>query len=308
MRIELQQIRAFLAVAETLHFKSAAERLHITQPALSRVVKALEERVGASLFARTTRHVQLTNAGKVFAEHCQLALTQLEQGVILARHAEAGNIGHLRIAYMDFSINGALPRAIEEFNREYPSISIDLVHLPSMSQKEALLNSTIDVGFMIAPFTAPLVNQLSFGREKMTVLLPDAHPLAKKTNVRLAELAEERFILGAKESWEAFRSHFFAICHRAGFSPTVAQEASTSDGIFGLVAANIGISIYPECVHNIHRKGLAIRPLLDKDTELEYIVCWRSDAENPSTEAFIRVLSARLSSLAKAPRRSKSLA
>lgn len=284
-------MRAFLAVADALQFRVAAARLHVTQPALSRIIKSLEEAVGAMLLARTTRSVQLTNAGRVFAEQCRLALSHLDQAVALARRAEAGDIGHLRIAYMDFAINGALPGFIEAFSRKYPLISIDLVHLPSMSQKEALLSSTIDIGFMIAPFSAQHVESMPFGRERMVVLLPAAHPLAKKNSVHLSALANEHFVLGTHQSWEAFRNHFFAICHRAGFSPHVAQEASTSDGIFGLVAANTGITLYPECVRNIQRSGLAIRPLADRDTELDTIMCWRSDTQNTSTEMFARELS-----------------
>lgn len=290
MRIDIHHVRAFLAVADALQFRAAAERLHITQPALSRIIKALEEAVGASLLTRTTRSVQLTNAGRVFAEHCQLVLTHLDQAVALAKRAEAGNIGHLRIAYMDFAINGTLPAIIEEFSRKYPLISIDLLHMPSAAQKEALLNSTIDVGFMIAPFSAQHIREMPFGVELMVVLLPTAHRLAKKTKITLSDLANESFVLGTDQSWKSFRNHFFAICYQAGFSPRIAQEASTSDGIFGLVAANTGITLYPECVRNIHRSGLAIRPLADQGTELEMITCWRDDTQNPSTATFVQEL------------------
>jgi DNA-binding transcriptional LysR family regulator len=287
MRIDVHHIRAFLAVADALQFSVAAERLHMTQPGLSRIIKALEELVGAALLARTTRRVELTNAGRVFAEHCQLALTHIDQAVTLARRAEAGNLGHLRIAYMDFAINGALPAIIEAFGKKFPSIDIDLVHMPSTMQKEAMLDSTIDVGFMIGPFAAPGVETRIFGREPMVALLPAAHPLAEKKTLRLVDLANERFVLGTPHSWEAFRHHFFSICHRVGFSPSIAQEASTSDGIIGLVAAKTGVSIYPECIRNIQRSGLCVRPLADKGTEIEMIACWRTDTRNPSVETFV---------------------
>ncbi|SAK64484.1 LysR family transcriptional regulator [Caballeronia ptereochthonis] len=287
MRIDVHHIRAFLAVADALQFSVAAERLHMTQPALSRIIKALEESVGAALLARTTRRVELTNAGRVFAEHCQLALTHIEQAITLAQRAEAGNIGHLRIAYMDFAINGTLPAIIEAFGKKFPSINIDLVHMPSTVQKEAMLDATIDVGFMIGPFAAPGVETRIFGREPMVALLPAAHPLTEKKTLRLADLADERFVLGTPHSWEAFRHHFFSICHRVGFSPSIAQEASTSDGIIGLVAANTGVSIYPECIRNIQRSGLCVRPLADKGTEIEMVVCWRADTRNPSVETFV---------------------
>ncbi|AQH03027.1 LysR family transcriptional regulator [Burkholderia sp. KK1] len=287
MRIDIHHIRAFLAVADALQFNVAADRMHMTQPALSRIIKALEESVGAALLARTTRRVELTDAGRVFAEHCQLALAHIDQAVSLARRAEAGNVGHLRIAYMDFAINGALPALIEAFGKKFPSINIDLVHMPSTVQKQAMLDSTIDVGFMIGPFAAPGVQTRVFGREQMVALLPTAHPLTQKKTLKLTDLADERFVLGTPHSWEAFRHHFFSICHRAGFAPTIAQEASTSDGIIGLVAANTGVSVYPECIRNIQRSGLCIRPLTDRDTAIDMVVCWRGDTRNPSVNTFI---------------------
>lgn len=203
---------------------------------------------------------------------------------------------------MDFAINGELPRVIDEFGKRFPLIDIELFHLPSSAQKDALLNETIDVGFLIGPFAAPNVRSKLFSREKMVALLPVTHVLTKKNSLTLAELAQERFIVGSEQAWATFRDHFFALCHRSGFSPTIAQEATTSDGIFGLVAANTGISLYSECVRNIQRAGLVIRPLQDKGTELDTVLCWRSDAQNPSTAIFVDEV---LSKLPAAPGKTK---
>jgi DNA-binding transcriptional LysR family regulator len=296
LRIDIHQIKAFLAVADALQFKGAAERLHITQPALSRIVKALELEVGAQLLQRTTRVVELTGAGRVFAEQSRLALAHIERAAVLARRAQAGQIGNLRIAYMDFAINGALPEIIEAFSKNFPQIAIDLVHIPSTLQKDAIHDSSVDVGFMIGPFHADNIKTILFAKEKLVVLLPTEHRLAKRKAIRLRELAKEKFVLGGPDSWEAFRHHFFAISHAAGFLPDIAQEASTSDGIFGLVAANTGISIYPECVMNIQRSGLVIRPLVDQGVLLELVVCWKSAVTNPVICTFIDFLKTYLAS------------
>jgi DNA-binding transcriptional LysR family regulator len=248
LRIDVHQIKAFLAVADALQFKGAAEQLHITQPALSSIIKALELEVGAQLLQRTTRVVELTGAGRVFAEQSRLALEHIERAALLARRAEAGQIGNLRIAYMDFAINGALPEIIEAFSKSFPQIAIDLVHIPSTLQKDAIQDTSIDVGFMIGTYHAANIETIPFAMEKLVVLLPTGHRLAKRKTIRVQELAKERFVLGGPDSWEAFRHHFFAISHAAGFLRDIAQEASTSDGIFGLGAANTGISIYsPNC-------------------------------------------------------------
>ncbi|MCC4116549.1 LysR family transcriptional regulator [Aromatoleum toluclasticum] len=290
MRFEIRHMRAFIAVAEELQFRPAAERLHMTQSALTRTIQHLEEAVGAELLSRTTRVVHLTDAGRTFLYECRLALGHIEKASLLAQAAADGKVGYLRIAYMDFAINGKLPMIIERFLQTHPGIKVELFHFPSSKQKEALLESRIDVGFLIGPFESPSVRQFMIEREDLVVLLPAAHPLAAKPSISIRDLANEKFILGSKDSWEAFRTHFFALCHAANFSPLVAQEASTSDGIFGLVAANIGVALYARCAENIQRKGLVIRPLAGRQKPLETMVCWRKDIPTPTVERFAEFL------------------
>lgn len=290
MRFELRHLRAFAAVAEELQFRPAAERLHMTQSALTRTIQMLEEAVGAELLARTTRVVQLTEAGRTFLYECRLALGHIEKATLLAQAAADGKVGYLRIAYMDFAINGQLPLIIEQFLHTHPGIKVELFHYPSSKQKEALLESRIDIGFLIGPFESPTVSQVTLTNEELVVLLPAAHPLVNKPVITIKDLANEKFILGSKDSWEAFRTHFFALCHAANFSPVVAQEASTSDGIFGLVAANIGVALYTRCAENIQRKGLVIRRLAGRQRPLETLVCWRKDIATPTVERFAQFL------------------
>lgn len=290
MRFELRHLRAFLTVAEELRFRVAAELLHMTQPALSRTIQSLEEAVGAKLLTRTTRSVQLTEAGRAFQKECALAFSHIDQAVRIAQSAAQGDIGYLRIAYMDFAINGALPKLIETFHAAHPGIRIDLFHMPTSEQKEALLKGTIDIGFLIGPFVTPNIESIIFGREKMVVLLPSAHPLVQKRSVSMKDIAHERFVIGSQGGWTAFRSHFFNMCHAAGFTPAITQEASTSDGIFGLVAANTGITIYPSCVKNIHRIGVVVRPLKEKGCELEMQACWATHDDSPSKTIFTKFL------------------
>lgn len=291
VRFDLRHIRDFVVVAEERHFHAAAERLHITQPALSRTIRWLEDAVGTPLLTRTTRRVQLTEAGRVFLHECNLALCHIDRALEAARSAAQGRLGYLRIAYMDFAMNSLMPGIIDRFRREYPSIKLDMVYMPSSEQEAAILESTVDIGFLIGPFVAKGVSHILLNKEKMVVLLPTQHPLTKKKSIALKDLATERFVLGSATSWAKFRTHFFSIFHHAGISPIIAQEASSSDGIFGLVAANIGIAIYSECVRNIRREGLVIRPLSDKIPPLETIVCWRSDDSTPTKQTFVEFLS-----------------
>src|SRR5512146_179898 len=123
-KFDLRQARAFLRVAEDLHFGRAAAKLFMTQPALSRTIRALEEAVGVALFERSTRRVRLTAAGEAFAAECRLALGHLDLAAHAARNAAAGREGHLRVAYMDFAINGRLPAILQSFRTAYPGVAI----------------------------------------------------------------------------------------------------------------------------------------------------------------------------------------
>lgn len=294
IRFDLRHLRAFMAVAETLHFKRAAESLHMTQPALSRLIKGLEEGVGAALFERTTRQVSLSRSGSLFLEECQAALRHLERGLQLAERAARGDIGRITIAYNDFSINGVLPRILDTFKETYPDIIVELIYMPSHHQHDALMDQRIDIGFMIGPVELPGIETHRAAIENLVVILPRRHPLAGREQLTLGELAEEKFILGTEEGWSTFRAHVFKLCLKAGFSPDIIQEASTSSGIFGLVAANMGISLYSDCVSRFRRDDIAVVPLATPHERLETIAAWSSAYVSPSCRLFHQLLNQEL--------------
>ncbi|MER1967315.1 LysR substrate-binding domain-containing protein [Castellaniella sp. GW247-6E4] len=291
MRFELRHLRAFVLLAEELHFRRAAERLCMTQPALSRTIRSLEEDIGVELLLRTTRSVELTEAGRVFLAECREVLRLLERGVMRTHSAALGDAGNVAVAYTDFAINGPLPRILETFRRDHPGIRVELSYIPTVFQKEEILAGHIDVGLLIGPFQSKGVNSISVMRDPLVALLPDGHPLTRREAITLKDLADEPFVLGSKDSWAAYRHVVFEACREAGFSPNVVQEASTSDGIFGLVSANIGVSLYPSCVRSIQRQGLTIRSLEGVEHPVETLAVWRSDSVSPSVQRFVDTLS-----------------
>lgn len=289
-RFDLKQMKAFMAVAESLHFKRAADSLFITQPALSRLIKGLEEELGAELLVRTTRQVALTESGRLFLQECRQALRHIDRAVYLARSAAAGDIGHISVAYNDFAINGVLPSILEQFKELHPDVTVELVYMPSQDQYKAIQDSLIDIGFLLGPLTIPGIETHRIALEKMVVILPARHPLAKHKHIKVEQLKEERFIFGAESGWSLFREQTFHLCHANGFSPNIIQEATTSIGIFGLVAANMGVSIYSECAFKIKREGVAIVPLNSKNATIETIAAWSQDYENPTARLFKKLL------------------
>ncbi|OOG57483.1 LysR family transcriptional regulator [Polaromonas sp. C04] len=279
-KFDVRQVRAFLVVAGELHFGRAAERLFTSQPALSRTIHALEDAVGVSLFERSTRRVRLTSAGEAFAAECSLALGHLERASTAALEAADGRAGRLRVGYMDFAINGRLPSLLQGFRAGFPRAVLDLEYNPSSKQRVALLEGRIDVGFVIGEFESQKVLNVLVDQNDYVALLPDTHPLASRRTLRLADLAEEPFVMGTEDAFSTFRRLFFPVCHTAGFFPNIVQLASNTSGIFGMVAAGVGVSVYAGCARNIGRVGVVVKPLVDVSDVIPTFAVWVAD--NPS--------------------------
>lgn len=279
-KFDVRQVRAFLVVAGELHFGRAAERLFTSQPALSRTIHALEDAVGVSLFERSTRRVRLTSAGEAFAAECSLALGHLERASTAALEAADGRAGRLRVGYMDFAINGRLPSLLQGFRAGFPRAVVDLEYNPSSKQRVALLEGRIDIGFVIGEFESQKVLNVLVDQNDYVALLPDTHPLASRRTLRLADLAEEPFVMGTEDAFSTFRRLFFPVCHTIGLFPNIVQLASNTSGIFGMVAAGVGVSVYAGCARNLGRVGVVVRPLVDVSDMIPTFAVWVAD--NPS--------------------------
>ena len=285
-KFDLRQARAFLYVADELHFGRAAARLFMTQPALSRTIRTLEEAVGVPLFERSTRRVRLTSAGEAFAAECRLALGHFELAAAAARNAAEGREGRLRVGYMDFAINGRLPQLLKTFRAKYPQVSIDLEYIPTALQYAAILEGRIDIGFMIGRFEAQKIENRLVEQDDFVVLLPEGHRLAGRASVKLADLAEEPFVLGSEDTFSSFRALLFPLCHAAGFFPRIVQQASNTSGIFGMVAAGVGVTVYSACARNFKRAGVVARPLAGVKEKIPTYAAWVCDHPSEALRRF----------------------
>lgn len=290
MTLELRHLRAFAAVGKELHFGRAAEALCVAQPALSRTIQQLEIEVGVPLLLRTTRMVELTEAGKAFLAEIHGFEDMLEQATASARHAARGIRGELRIAYTDFAINGRLPHFLRSFAAQHPEIRLNLMFMPTTAQHLALLQRSIDVGFVIGGFTHGAIESLTFDQDDMVALLPATHPLCARDEIDLADLAQEKFVMGNGEYWSTFRNIFFAECRAKGFFPDIVLEASNSEGIFGLVVAGVGITVYSSCVGNLPRQGVEVRPLKNISSKLPVTAVWDRTQKSEVVDTFIKFL------------------
>lgn len=290
MRVELRQIRQFMAVAETLNFRRAAETLAIAQPALSRGIQLLEHQLGVRLLERNNRRVELTAAGAEFLKGCGQLLTGLEETVRQTQKADSGELGCLTIGYTDFAITGVLPGLLDGFRRQYPDIAIELVYGSTQEQLEELANRKIDIGFLTSPLSGDHLMHRPVQVDRFVAVLPEQHPLAGRTEVDIHELADEPFVVGVMARWSHFRRHLDALCLQAGFQPRIVQEAYNSEGMFGLISANIGITIHLECAGNYKRTGVVMLPLIGTRTTVLTEAVWLKEEVSPILQRFINIL------------------
>lgn len=290
MNHELKHIRAFLALAEELHFSRAAARVKLTQPAFSRRIRDLEKALGAPLVKRTTRYVALTDAGHAFLIQARQGIGHIERAVTLARQAAEGAVGELRVGYMSFAINGRLPAIVRGFRNKNSDIRLDLVYMSTAEQRMALMEHKIDVGFLVGTVDDTYIHCTPFDYDTYVALLPKNHHLARKKNLTLYDLANEPFVFGDAAHWAALREPVFTMCHQLGFFPEIVQEASNSEGIFGLVAAGTGVSIYGGCARNIRRNGVVIRNLVDVQQRVPMYAAWDNRSDSTVLTRFLDFL------------------
>jgi DNA-binding transcriptional LysR family regulator len=282
-----RDLQAFMAIAEELSFRRAAERLFIDQSALSRRVQNLEETLGFQLIFRTTREVMLTEAGRIFYEEITPAMNRLARAGDVARVAAEGRTGRLRIAYMSFAATEVMPQAVKAYAASYPDIALELSYLRTQQQKLALSRGEIDVGFMLGPFHNPQFEQVAVARERLLALVPADHELAARPHVTLADLAACRMVLGAHDQWDFFRRLLDEIFHSAGLALKADYEPSNTMGILGLVGSGLGVSIYAEGLMRFQPQRVAFKPIADCTTEIETLMCWNRGNQAPALRNFV---------------------
>lgn len=291
MKYRLRHIRYFLAVAEELHFRRAAEKINVAQPAVSRGIAQLEQDIGVKLLERSNKRVTLTDAGRVFMAGCKTGFEKLQNAVAEAQGVQAGSLGTLRIAYTDLAINGCFPAIVEQFRSRHEGVKLTLEHQFTNQQIENLENGRLDIGFLTGPidridFASQLIQE-----ERFIVALYPSHPLANMPEIPLSMLAREPFVIGDLDTWQYFHDHLFRLCRTAGFEPRIEQTASNTDGIFGLVASGMGISILSEGALVNRRQGVMACPLKDCPATISTHAAWMREPESPLTLKFGEFLS-----------------
>lgn len=242
--MDLRQLRYFNALAETLNFHRAAERLHISQPPLTVAIRKLEEELGVALFERDPRGVRLTTAGLAAVTPAREALAAAEKVREAVRQGAAGLRGRLSIGFIGSAIGELMPRIVSPFRHAYPEVELALEEMNSVEIVRAIAGRRLDIGLVRLPVmdSAPVAIDV-IETDELVAVLPASDVLARRKTLDLGALADRSFIIYSPVS--VLHATIRLACHRAGFTPRVAQAAVQVQTILSLVEAGLGVALIP---------------------------------------------------------------
>ena len=287
MDLELRQLRTFLAVAAELHFSRAARRLHVSQPALSQQIRALERTLGAALFDRSSRATELTPAGRVLLDAAPRVLYEAERAQLLVTQAASGAVGLLTVGSVGTALASITPRILRSMRARFPDLQLEVAQQDTSAQLVALADGRLDVGLVRAAAATEAVAVEHLVAEPLLVAVPSDHPLSGGSSIVPEDLAEEPFVLWPRPLGRAFFDIIVAYCLEHGFSPRIVAEGADIETQLGLVAAGLGVSLQPSYYANLRPPGVVFLPLEGEVPQVALQVAWRRTDRSPAVAHFV---------------------
>lgn len=296
--MDLRRIRHFVVLAETLNFRRAAERLHMAQPPLSVSIQKLEAELGTKLFVREATGVSLTPSGRAALVEARKLLFHGSQLGAMARNAVEGTGGTLQVGFVGTTTYGMLQKLVPLFRAEYPGVELVLREATSVAIVQQLEDHALDIGLVRTPLLRPTAAVLSqLERDEFVAALPRGHALAGKGPLKLADLANEPFLMYVPSAAAGLHSAAMLACQEAGFIPRVAQQAVQVQTLLALVESGLGVALVPSVMQRYASDKVEYRPLLDvaKSAAIGLALAYVPQTETPAAGRF-RTLALRVCS------------
>ncbi len=294
MSFDLRQLRYFVAVAEERHFGRAALRLSMTQPPLSQQIRALEESLGAALFLRTKRSVELTAVGRDLLPEVRRLLAAADGLQPMAQSLARGEVGVLSLAFVSTADYGVLPPLLQRFSTRYPGVRLQLTEATSDVQFDDLWAGRIDAGLIIPPVPTRFAGQLAYlpiASEPLVVAMSEAQAArlggGPDDAVALREIAQSPLIVFPRRLAPAFYDIIMDCFASARIVPRIGQEAIQMQTIVSLVSAGMGVALVPQSLCNLRRTGVIYRPLAGALPAVQTGLVWRNAQAGPVLQGFI---------------------
>lgn len=291
--MELRHLRYFVAVAEELHFRRAAERLHVAQPAVSEQIRKLEAELGVELFNRTQRSVRLTPSGQAMLGEARRVLRQADVAQTVARNAADEAKSRLRIGYLCDSLPTNVGRAMRMLSASAPLVEVALETGPALELIDAVRSDQLDAAVVGLPAPTRGLRATPAGHEGVIAALPVTHPLATGAPVPIERLAPERLVALPRDANPAFHNAIVSMCRDAGLSPAIAELAEPRvDQVLMTVATGTAMALLPEsAAAHYAAPGVRFTTVQTPVPVISTVVVTRPDAEDLATAAFLRALS-----------------
>jgi DNA-binding transcriptional LysR family regulator len=294
MDMELRHLRYFIVTAEELHFTRAAQRIGIAQPPLTFQIKALEQELGVKLFDRLPGHVTLTKPGEVLLEEARVIMDRVAKAALRCRMTAQGLVGSIGVGFTESaSFTREVTWMLNRYRALYPHIELTLEEHKTAPLMQLLRQGRIDVAFVRLPIGRD--DDVSFqliSTESMVVAVPKSHRFAERKSLRLADLAEELFVLYPRATRFGLSDQIVTACEAAGFSPRVVQNAPQLSSTINLVAGSLGISIVPACMKSSRADQVRYIPLRASELIASLGIAWRSEAVSPAVQNMLGLVSA----------------
>lgn len=290
-QIELRHLRYFLAVAEDLHFRKAAERLFISQPGLSRQIKQMEEDLGIQLFERHNRKVVLTSAGEYLKNELTRNLKSLDNSIKHAKLLQDGKHGKLEFGYVGSAMQELIPNLLVTFKKEHPNVQFGLKEMDNQKQIESLLHQKIDIGFVRLDRVPRGLSIQPILKENFCLVLPHNHPINSSNFRTLTQLKNEPFILFDPSYSPSYYEKVMQIFTDNGFSPIISHNTIHAASIYKLVENNFGLSIVPKSLqlgYNMKVKFIELKNIKQHTT---LSIVWDKNNRNPLLNALLKMIS-----------------
>lgn len=289
-QLELRHFKYFLAVAEELHYRKAAEKLFISQPGLSRQIKQMEEILNVELFIRNKKKVSLTLAGTYLKGELEFVLNHLERTKKQLKLINDGDSGELRIGFLGSAMQNVVPQLLLKLKKRQSGIKTSLEELNNQAQLDAIQKDKLDLGFVRVARVPPEIIMKSIFEDSFSLVLPKNHRLNEATFKNMSELSDEDFILFAQDYSPLYYATIMSICEDAGFTPKVSHKSVHAQTIFKLVENHLGIAIVPTALQYGFQMNVKFIALKKINQKAVLSVIWKKDNRNPVLQPCLDML------------------
>jgi DNA-binding transcriptional LysR family regulator len=290
--METRTIEAFLILANCLNFTKTAERVYISQPALSRQIDHLEDEFGCEFFVRNKRTVELTEYGKISIEYAQHICNEIDRWKLRLKQLQNNEAGRLRIGFLLDFPHDFFPRLIQEFSKKHPHVEMNFSDMDINGVVNGVLHGDLDCGFSLHNEIKKFdqINSLVVSSVKMCAVFPADHALAGRTSVKMEELADSDFVMVSTDNFAQGTLHIRFLCKMAGFEPKTVAHTSFVPSMLALIKCGVGIGVVAESAQGISPGGVCFVPIDSEYATMEILLFWKQQQQqkNPTLPLFIK--------------------